>query len=543
MDQTTIFYGLITIVVMVIAYNYVFPSYPDLDRYFLSHQASVSSMRSPGETAVYRSLVNPIGKNLMTGLSIRGGDGKMRDGDMLDLWKLSCKARWNKAVDARGRYKLQLVDSEQWKNNVKWLAAQLEKWLDVHSPDDRTVIIALSNRFEWLIAYFAILMAAGTPVLVPIDGISREQLSESLNKVGSCILIVESELWDDKEEEEESEESAKDRVSAAPIQWLSPTIKHMIVLDGAIKMTTPNTVEVVDWDVLQKNENIPFDISESNILKARAALRYVYEDTDGKIEISSFESSHIVSAIASQIKSLPISTQWSVGDSVLSYTSRLSLHSALLSLTAMVSGSSLIFLGRTAHSDPLKVIQELSPTVVVTDDDTSYSLANSARENLTLIGNIRLVMAKVTLSKGILPKSSVFPEFSSVRLVHSSAINRNMIPQFDLTSAEANIVRALTGARFIHALGSPVSVGPIMQTGFYDYREFEEGLVSYGAPLPGLEIVLKDHKSQYWAHNRSGILYVQGCPVTGTGEWTSTGIVGQFKQGTFLAIVAAQDYV
>lgn len=520
MDQTTVFYGLLTIGVMIVAYDYLFAAYPDVDRFFVTHQTSIATMRRPGETAIHRSLVNPVGKRLMTGLSIRGKEGMtLRDGDMLDLWKLSCKAKMARAMNVKGTYHVTEIGELEWKRKVVGLAGVLKKWLDkIENEQDKVVAVALSNRLEWLKVLFATVMAGGTVVLLGSEDISVDALEEAK----PVVLIAEAESWG-----VESQENLG-------------SIKHVIFLDGLPKMTLPGSVEVLEWervDSLRDSLAIDSDQLESALQTDRDVLRSIYKDLEGSTQISRFQTSQIVAAIASQIKALPISFQWCANDCVLTYTSSLSLYTALLSLTAIVSGSSLIFLGKTTHKPPLDVVQELAPTIVVTDDATSYTLANSSN-SLTLFGNIRLAMARVSLSRGILPTRGIYSEFTSVRIVHSSAVSSGMVPAFYLTSADANTLRALTGARFIHGLCSPLCMGPITQTGFYDYRQYDEEIVSYGAPVPGLEIMLRDSKNQYWAQDRKGELYVRGCQVAGDGNWKATGIIGQLKWGTFATLEA-----
>lgn len=82
----------ITALILVFSVYQVFNQRdPDIHPMLLERQAHVSTVRNPGESAVYRSQSMPHGMEMNTGLNVRDpGISKWargRDGDLRDIWK------------------------------------------------------------------------------------------------------------------------------------------------------------------------------------------------------------------------------------------------------------------------------------------------------------------------------------------------------------------------------------------------------------------------------------------------------------------------
>lgn len=67
---------LITIILLIIVvfFDFIFPTSPDADPIVLDYQASSTDIRKPNESAIYHSLITSGGKFLITGIDfdIRG---------------------------------------------------------------------------------------------------------------------------------------------------------------------------------------------------------------------------------------------------------------------------------------------------------------------------------------------------------------------------------------------------------------------------------------------------------------------------------------
>lgn len=90
LEQEDIFYVLLAVLAVTIVYLYWMPEASDTHEMILRNQASVSRVRKPGETAVYRSLVAPHGRPLMNGLSV-GHNFVTRPGNLSDIWQIGSK--------------------------------------------------------------------------------------------------------------------------------------------------------------------------------------------------------------------------------------------------------------------------------------------------------------------------------------------------------------------------------------------------------------------------------------------------------------------
>lgn len=280
-----------------------------------------------------------------------------------------------------------------------------------------------------------------------------------------------------------------------------------------------NDVSVVEWSSADDtSDNIEFvKISETD-----KAVSVVFE-LDNKISEAVFTYQDISAAVAAQIKNLPPKQQWNSTDTVLAYTSDFSGFSIVTALAALVVNARLAFVKNHSLFNPLELVQRLAPTVLVTDDETSLPLAALADE-LKLFGLVRLHLSKVSLSKGILPSKAILSELSSIRLIHSATYDRGKETVSQATgmptvvhSEAANAIRSLAAARFVHALCSPVVMGPIFQTHVYDYRAKDEDAVCFGPCLPNVEAKIVDSPG-HASNKNEGYVVVAGCGVHRTDD-------------------------
>lgn len=83
--------GLVTVLVAFIGYRIMYATDPDVHPILLARQAVPSTVRSEGESAVYRSPLAPHGMPLNPGLNVKdAGASKWsrgRDGDLRDVWR------------------------------------------------------------------------------------------------------------------------------------------------------------------------------------------------------------------------------------------------------------------------------------------------------------------------------------------------------------------------------------------------------------------------------------------------------------------------
>ena len=83
--------GLVTILVLAVTYRIVNSREPDVHPMLLAKQATPSSVRNEGESAVYRSHSAPHSMPLNGGLNVKDASApkwsRGRDGDLRDVWR------------------------------------------------------------------------------------------------------------------------------------------------------------------------------------------------------------------------------------------------------------------------------------------------------------------------------------------------------------------------------------------------------------------------------------------------------------------------
>lgn len=488
LDDEVVFYCLASGIAALVAYFYFVQS-PDTDPFILNVQAGISQLRHPGETAVYRSRITPFTGTLLSGLSIGKSAFSTRDGNLADIWELAQKASIGEcsfgATDS-----VNPISSEELARLVYGVGKKLQN-------SQNPIAVMLPNSIESLVLTFAGPLF-GTPVVfIAVEDVSVQQLEEFLSVAKPSSIVTTAEII---------------RGVRVPGEALVYSVKGDI--SGA-RSWSELAAECKQHSV----ESFPeFD-------EVTAPVSFIYPGQAGEVKQTVLSNQNIVSAVASQIKSLPYSQQWNDSDLVLSCTSHLSMYTFILHLAAIVVGARLALPEKDSPTDLFKLIAEVQPTVLISDDDTMKSLAGRA-DRLKVLGMIKLQMANSTLSRGIMPTTSVVLSFfKSVRLIHTSYNSLNT-PDRALTTKETNTIRALTGARVIHALCSPICASPLAQTQLFDYRLGADNVINYGPVLPCLEAILKDH-GLYSAEDKKGQLWIRG-PACNNDSWTNTGIIGEW---------------
>ena len=133
---------------------------PDVHPFLLGRQASASSVRMPGESAVYRSLETPQGYPLRSGLNVKDADAPKwsagRDGDLRDVWKQALKPLKDGKDGAKQTLK---ITSVLGKRTAQFTPKGLMKDMNVlgrHLQSGKTqrVALYLPNSAELLVTLF-----------------------------------------------------------------------------------------------------------------------------------------------------------------------------------------------------------------------------------------------------------------------------------------------------------------------------------------------------------------------------------------------------
>lgn len=522
MDQETLFVGLVTLLLVLLILPILFPSYPDTSPWFLNNQSSIAGLRREDETAVYRSLLTPHGQRLISGLCIDQSSGTNRDGIFDDLWKLAANAELASCIGGeRNSNTLSYLKSSELKRLVNGIGKELSSWLktaEARTPN--VVAVLLPNCIEACIVTFASILYNLPVVYIQVDELAPEKLEALIHEIEPHILI--------------SEGSILQSIGLEGYESLAGvlSVKGEVNTSLPINKTWKQVCDECETTIGSFPE---FKLSESSSI----VFSLAYKDAaTGSLRFSHFTNQNLVSSIASQIKSLPQSQKWQKSDIILSCTSSLSMYTLVLNLTALVLGATLVF-PEGASINLLKMVSEVKPTILITDDDTCWSLA-SRSEFLTVIEMFKFRHAWKQLTKSRMPKRFVaLNEFRSVRLIHTSYNAAQQMSELQ-TNKDLNEIKAMTGARIVHALSSPMSLSPIVQTSMYDHRLGDSGLTNFGAPLPCLEIKLRSHK-EVRADNRQGQLWIRGYSLPGDDEWINTAIMAQLGQDGCLRLCSDED--
>ena len=133
---------------------------PDVHPFLLGRQASASSVRLPGESAVYRSLETPQGYPLRSGLNVKDADAPKwsagRDGDLRDVWKQALKPLKDGKDGAKQTLK---ITSVLGKKTALFTPKGLTKDINVlgkhfQSGGTQKVALYLPNSAELLVTLF-----------------------------------------------------------------------------------------------------------------------------------------------------------------------------------------------------------------------------------------------------------------------------------------------------------------------------------------------------------------------------------------------------
>lgn len=494
MDSTA--YFLLAVLAIVWIYPYIFPTFPDVHHVVLAEQSSIASLSYPGETAFYRSKVTPQGKRLITGLAIADHStqpGSTRNGDVIDLWTILKQNVQIKTIVAEPQTRLYTTKAVSL-SQLESLVYGLGQWIKNKAGDDNSttkrtdVVVLNSNGLDSLVFFFAATLYGFSVVFVSLE--EAEHINQAVRQLDPAVVIG----------------------SAEKLSELTNVNQYVTLCTTSVKKQT-QAMYTAWWSELQaqfqsKTSAEP-DLKQEEL--NRHPLKMMALDATDSPRLYSYSQSSIAASVAAQVKALPNCEEWTQEDKVLAYYANTDVYMLIAQLTAVVCGSTLLYVDQSILiNDPLKIVRDIKPTILVTEELSTYSLAELAKD-LTLMRELKLKWGLRSLQQNILPSSSVIPEFKSVRLIHCGYYRyAATLEDVSLTSQELNTIRCLTGARVVHALNTPVSCGPVAQTSVYDYRATrEKNLISFGPPQPCLEAKLVDHGSLK-ARDRKGKLLIRG---------------------------------
>lgn len=171
--------------VTYLLYPIFFTQDPDTHPLLLACQATISPVRQPGESAIFRALETPHGYPLKTGLNVKDpGAPKWaagRDGDLRDIWKQALKGPVGpdeKEIGSRGKVLTVLGKEEIIEYDFSRLTKEINavgNFMKGHTGS--RVAIYLPNSVEFLVTLF------GNARVMPLIAIANDHIS-------CCVLWV-----------------------------------------------------------------------------------------------------------------------------------------------------------------------------------------------------------------------------------------------------------------------------------------------------------------------------------------------------------------
>ena len=147
------------VVLVTLAYPFVFSVEPDTHPLLLSRQSTASDVRQHGESAVYRSNETPHGMPLRSGLNIKGKDAPAwsngKDGDLRDIWNAKLQAASSTGEDSPAVFLTVLGTELQVEHKMGALSNEISV-VGNHFRQGKgeRVAIYLPNCIEFIIAVF-----------------------------------------------------------------------------------------------------------------------------------------------------------------------------------------------------------------------------------------------------------------------------------------------------------------------------------------------------------------------------------------------------
>lgn len=132
---------------------------PDTHPFLLARQSSISHVRQPGESAIYRSSEVPQGYPLRTGLNVKSSDAPRwtsgRDGDLRDIWRQALGSGGvGQEGDKTGKI-VSIMGKDAQEHDLDELTRQINiigKY--VQRCGGQRVAISIPNSVELLVAFF-----------------------------------------------------------------------------------------------------------------------------------------------------------------------------------------------------------------------------------------------------------------------------------------------------------------------------------------------------------------------------------------------------
>lgn len=251
--------------------------------------------------------------------------------------------------------------------------------------------------------------------------------------------------------------------------------------------------------------------------KAPRDITVFWESKSGAMEeMVCFTAGNLVSAVAAQIFAIPTVRRINPTDLFLPADSLANTHTLVLTLAALYSNASVAFNSVAGKAADLSVATTgVRPTIIVASPATMLKTHSEATARISsfITRTIHKLQTRSLTQSGAMARPSPITKLNdklrpaigtspgSLRLLYIAERAGADTPP--LSSSVLSDLRIYTGARIIYALTAAKVAGAVTQTGFYDYRVFDDERSHFGAPLTSTEILLRDTKEHKTTDEKS----------------------------------------
>ncbi|KAK0626620.1 hypothetical protein B0T14DRAFT_510510 [Immersiella caudata] len=537
----TLFAGFLT-------YQIVTRKDPDAHPFLLARQAQPSAVRQQGESPVYRSQAAPHGMPLNPGLNVKDPGvskwAKGRDGDLRDIWRQAVAGvqEDGPSKGATGRILTVLGSENVTEHRLGELTRQINL-IGQHIEDQggNRVAIYLPNSVELIVTLFACAFHNLTAIVLPFDQPDDAVISMLRRSAADTVVTAPGSFPFDH--------VVKSYPSLRQLIW--------VVDDGSahldwneVPQGTGGSVNVSTWQDIV-NDGPAEAGRELPPLESQKEARDVtifWQSKPGTAEeMVRFTAANLISAVAAQIFAIPTSQRMGPSDLFLPADSLANTHTLVLTLAALYSNASVAFNSVGAGANDLAMCTRgIAPTILVATPAALLKTHQETGSALTsaIARNLHSLLTRSLTQEGVMPTASAISNYydryrpaigtrpGKLRLIFTAERVGAGTPP--LSSSVLSDLRVFTGARIVCALTSAKVAGAAAQTGFYDYRVFNDSRSHFGAPLTSTEVMLRDTPTVKNADGQSrGEIIVRGPCVAG--NEAALGVEGQIREDNTLA--------
>ncbi|KAK3327873.1 hypothetical protein B0T19DRAFT_176168 [Cercophora scortea] len=538
--------AIVGLFVGLVAYQISTRRDPDTHPLLLARQAQASPVRHEGESAVYRSQAAPHGMPLNAGLNVKDpGASKWsrgRDGDLRDIWRQAIAGVQDDGPSkgATGRILTVLGTEHVTEHALADITRQINLiGQHVANQGGNRVAIYLPNSVELLVTLFACAFYNMTAIILPFDQPDDAVLSMLRRSAADTVVTAPGSFPFDA--------VVKNYPSLRQLVWVvDEGSSHMDW--NEVPQGTGGSVNVSTWQDIVTDYPVDagHDLPAQEGQKDPRDVTIFWQAAPGTTEeMVRFTAGNLVSAVAAQIFAIPTAQRMGPSDLFLPADSLANTHTLALTLAALYSNASVAFNSVAVGANDLAVATRgIAPTILVTTPAALLKTHQETANHLSSViaRNLHWLQTRDLTQNGVMPVASLLTRYydrlrpgikpGKLRLIFTAERVGAASPP--LSSAVLSDLRVYTGARIIYALTAAKVAGAAAQTGFYDYRVFDDNHSHFGAPLTNTEILLRDTPEHKTTDSLSkGEITVRGPSVAG--NEAALGVVGVIRDDNTLA--------